>query len=538
MKKTVELYDTTLREGVQGAGIEFSLPGRLKLLGTLDGFGVEYVEGGFAGANRREDEFFAEARKVRLKRAKLVAFGATRRPGTRAGRDKGLRALAESGAGVAAVFGKSWGLHVDEVLRTTREENLAMILESVKFLKRAGLEVFFDAEHYFDGLAADLEYALACVGAALDGGADRVVLCDTNGGRLPEEIAAGVRAAAERFGAGRWGIHTHNDCGLATANALAGVAAGAGLAQATVNGYGERAGNADLCSLAPCLALKAGYATGCGKNLARLTELSRLVDELADRRPDGRRPFTGEDAFAHKAGMHADAVGKNPATFEHIAPEAVGNRRRLLLSELGGGAAVRLKSGAVGEPLKRGTRELAGVKARLERLEKEGYAFEAADASFRLLVRKILKKYAPHFELKGFSLAVEKRDRTSKATSVATIKVEVGGKEELTAGEGNGPVDALNAALRKALRRFYPVIDDVALEDYHVRILDPETGTRATTRVVIESTDGKERWGTVGVSENVIEASWEALSDSMEYKLMRAEEEAGGPDKGRGTTDA
>lgn len=518
--RTIAIYDTTLRDGAQGEGIHFSLSAKMRLAAALDRFGIDYVECGFPASNPADREFFARLPELGLKHARPVAFGSTRRPGSAPGRDAGLRALLESGAPAVAVFGKSWDLHVEHVLKVTRKENLSMIAGSVKHLAKHGLEVFYDAEHFFDGWLADPEYALATLDAALSAGASRIVLCDTNGGRLSTEIAAACMAVKERFPDAAFGIHTHDDCGLAVANALAAAVVGAGLVQGTVNGYGERAGNADLCSLLPCLALKMGYGLSCAPQLKDLRNLSRLVDEMADRRPDPRRPFVGDSAFAHKAGMHADAVAKDPATYEHVPPEAVGNRRRILVSELSGSGNVAVKTREMGLALRKDSRQVGDILDRLERLESGGYQFESADASFKLLVRKTLRKHVPFFELLGFNVVVQKRDAASPATTVATIKVSVGGQTELTAGEGDGPVDALNSALRKVLRRFYPSIDDVALEDYHVRILDPETGTRATTRVLIDSSDGKNHWGTVGVSENIIEASWEALVDSVEYKLI------------------
>lgn len=519
MKKTW-IYDTTLRDGAQGEGVHFSVSAKVRLALALDQFGVDYVEGGFPGALPADRLFFAEMRKISLHHAKLVAFGRTRRPRGKAGKDEGIRALLEAETPHVAVFGKSWLLHVEKVLQTTRMENLSMIADSVRHLKARGRTVLYDAEHFFDGWAADADYALETVAAALEAGADRVILCDTNGGRLPSEIAAALHAARERFPQTAFGIHTHDDCGLAVANALTAVEAGADLVQGTVNGYGERTGNADLCSLVPCLALKMGHTLSCARHLQNLQSLSRLVDEVADIRPSKRQPFVGDGAFTHKAGMHVDAVGKETATFEHIPPEVVGNRRRILVSELSGSGNVSLKTREMGMKLKKNSPTVGTILNRLERLEQDGYQFESADASFKLLVQKMLKKHTPFFELQGFSVMVQKRDAASKATTVATIKVSVQGQTELAAGEGDGPVDALNCALRKVLRRFFPSIDSVALEDYHVRILNPETGTRATTRVLIDSSDGRHHWGTVGVNENIIEASWEALVDSVEYKLL------------------
>ncbi len=523
MKKVI-VYDTTLRDGAQGEGISFSLPAKIRIARCLDEFGIDYIEGGFAASNPKDMAFFREMRKVKLKHARLAAFGSTRRARFTAAQDPGLAAILEAGTPVATIFGKSWLLHVEAVLKTTPAENLAMITDSVRFLKKHGKEVVYDAEHFFDGYRDNPEYALQTLQAAVAGGADSLVLCDTNGGRLTSEVVAITRAVARRFPAAALGIHTHNDSELAVANSLAAVEAGAVMVQGTINGYGERTGNANLCSIIPALVLKLDAKPACSKNLARLRSVSLLVDEIADQRPVKSRPFVGESAFAHKAGMHVDAVSKVSKSFEHIPPESVGNERRILMSELSGASNVRLKTGEMGLVFQKDSPAVKDILRKLEHLEKNGYAFESADASFKLLVQKVLKKHIPFFELQGFSVVVQKRDAASKATTTATIKISVKGKTELTAGEGDGPVDALNNALRKVLSRFYPAIDSVVLQDYHVRILNPETATQATTRVLIDSSDGRERWGTVGVSENIIEASWEALVDSVEYKLFLDEQ--------------
>ena len=520
----VIVYDTTLRDGAQGEGINFSVPAKIRIARCLDEFGIDYIEGGFAASNPKDMEFFEAMRSVPLKHAKLAAFGSTRRAGVAAAQDAGLAAILKSGAPVATIFGKSWLLHVEKVLKTTPEENLAMIADSVRFLKKHGKEVIYDAEHFFDGYLDDPDYAMKTLAAAAEAGADALVPCDTNGGRLTSEVAEIVAAVVARFPGVPIGIHVHNDAELAVANSLAAVQAGARMVQGTINGYGERTGNANLCSIIPGLALKLGCALTCGPRLDQLRRGSVLLDEIADQRPLKSRPYVGESAFAHKAGMHVDAVGKVSRSFEHVEPEAVGNERRILMSELSGASNVRLKTGEMGLVFQKDSPEVKDVLRKLEHLEKNGYAFESADASFKLLVQKVLKKHVPFFELQGFSVVVQKADAASKATTTATIKVSVNGQAELTAGEGDGPVDALNNALRKVLRRFYPAIDSVVLEDYHVRILDPETATQATTRVLIDSSDGHDRWGTVGVSGNIIEASWEALVDSVEYKLFLDEQ--------------
>lgn len=523
MKKTV-IYDTTLRDGAQGEGISFSLSAKIRIARSLDEFGLDYIEGGFAASNPKDMEFFEEMKKIRLKHAKLAAFGSTRRAKWIAAQDPGLAAILQTGAPVVTIFGKSWLLHVRHVLKTTPEDNLRMIADSVRHLKRRGREVIYDAEHFFDGYRDDPDYALKTLEAAAEAGADWLVPCDTNGGRLTSEVREIMEAVARRFPGIPLGIHTHNDSDLAVANSLAAVEAGATMVQGTVNGYGERTGNANLCSIIPSLALKMGRSLSCRPRLRQLRQLSLLVDEIANQHPVKSRPYVGESAFAHKAGMHVDAVSKVSRSFEHVDPAAVGNQRRILMSELAGASNIRLKTGEMGLVFQKDSPAVKDILRKLEQMEKNGYQFESADASFKLLVQKVLKKHVPFFDLEGFNVVVQKRDATSKATTVATIKIRVKGQTELTAGEGGGPVDALNNALRKVLRRFYPAIDSVHLEDYHVRILNPETGTRATTRVLIDSTDGHEHWGTVGVSENIIEASWEALVDSVEYKLFLDEQ--------------
>jgi 2-isopropylmalate synthase len=518
--RRVLLYDATLREGAQAEGISFSASGKLRVARLLDAFGVDYVEGGFVSSNPKDEAFFRSLRDEPLARARLVAFGMTCRAGKNAARDPGLRALAACGAPAVALVGKAAAWQVRSVLRTTAKENLRLVRDSVDFLKQAGREVLFDAEHFFDGFAENPDAAIAVLAAALGAGADAAVLCDTNGGTLPDEIAAAVRTVRHTFPDARLGIHAHNDCGLALANTLRAIGEGAELAQATVNGYGERAGNADFCALLPVLALKLGREAACAASLPRLTALSREIDEAAGQRPDARRPFVGEGVFAHKAGLHVDGVGKAPKSFEQIDPAAVGNHRRVLVSELSGTGGVSLKAGELGYGFGKHSAAARDVLRRLSELEADGYAFEAADASFQLLVEKVLHRHRPFFTLEGFSVVVQKRSAGSPATTTATIKVRVGGQTELTAGEGVGPVDALNAALRKVLHRFYPAVDAVVLEDFNVRILDPETATGAETRVRIDSSDGTHHWGTVGVSANIIEASWQALVDSVEYKLL------------------
>ena len=518
------IYDTTLRDGAQGEGISFSLPAKIRIARALNEFKIDYIEGGFAASNPKDMEFFQEMKKEKLNHARLAAFGSTRRARYTAAKDPGLAAILEAGTPVVTIFGKSWPLHVVQVLKTTLPNNLDMIFDSVQFLKKAGKEVIYDAEHFFDGYAEDANYTLQTLQAAADAGADAIVLCDTNGGMLTSAVADITKLIAERFPTIRLGIHTHNDAELAVANSLVAVECGATMVQGTINGYGERTGNANLCSIVPALALKMNHKLSCGSRLRKLRQISQLVDDVANQNPLKTRPYVGASAFAHKAGMHVDGVSKLARSFEHMPPESVGNERRILISELSGASNVRLKTDEMGLSFQKDSPAVKDILARLENMEKSGYAFESADASFKLLVQKVLKKHIPFFELLGFNVVVQKKDVASKAMTVATIKISVKGQTELAAGEGEGPVDALNSALRTVLRRFYPAIDSVTLQDYNVRILNPETATRATTRVLIESSDGRNRWGTVGVSENIIEASWEALLDSVEYKLLLDEQ--------------
>ncbi len=525
MKKRIAIYDTTLRDGAQGEGISFSSVGKIRVAKRLDELGVDYIEGGFAASNPKDMEFFHAIKKEKLKHAKVAAFGSTRRANTPVGEDAGTKALLDADTEVVTIFGKSWLLHVKEVLRTTEDENRAMIADTVRHLKKHGKEVVYDAEHFFDGYKDNPEHALSTLKAAKDAGADMLVLCDTNGGTLPNDIHRITEAVVKAFGP-NIGIHTHNDSELAVANSLAAVGAGALHVQGTINGYGERCGNANLCSIVPNLVLKMGLDCLGKESLKQFREVSMFVDELANVRPNRKQPFVGESAFAHKAGMHVDAVRKVTRSFEHIPPETVGNERRILISELSGASNVFLKAVEMGLGMDKKSPEVKEVLKELERLEKQGYAFEAAEASFKLLVQKVLKAHKPFFELEGFRVIVEKRHKDEPCLSEATIKLKVKGEPEQTVAEGDGPVDALNAAMRKALTRFYPQIAKVFLTDYHVRILDPAEATAAKTRVLIESSDGVATWGTVGVSGNIIEASWEALVDSVEYKLLREEEKA------------
>jgi len=522
MRNTVKIYDTTLRDGMQGEGVSLSAAGKIRLALRLDEFGVDYIEGGYAASNPKDMEFFADIRRKPLKRAKVAAFGSTRRAKVRIGEDGGTQKILEAQTPVATIFGKSWRLHVTDVLRVTEEENLAMVRDTVRYLKEHGKEVFFDAEHFFDGYKDSPVFAMAVLTAAKEAGADGVVLCDTRGGCLPHEIF-GITGEVIRAIPGPVGIHCHNDAELAVANSLEAVRVGARHVQGTINGYGERCGNANLCSIIPGISLKLGLACCWPESLKGLRELARFTDGLLDLTPQRQAAYVGASAFAHKAGMHVNAVEKNPVSFEHIEPVAVGNERRILISELSGGSNVLMKAVEMGVELSKSSSEVKDVLHKLEEAEKRGYEFEAADASFQLLIQKVLKQHTPFFDLEGFRVIVEKRGKGDRCLSEATVKVKVNGEVEHTVGEGDGPVNALDCALRRALIRFYPEISSVTLTDYHVRILDPEEATAAKTRVIIESSDGVETWGTVGVSENIIEASWEALVDSVEFKLFMME---------------
>jgi len=529
------LYDTTLRDGAQGQGISFSDTGKLRLVKRLDAFGVDYIEGGYPGSNERDMAFFREVREQNLSHAETVAFGMTRRAKRRVQEDEQVASLLAAEAPAVCVVGKAWDLHVRDVLRTTAEENLAMISDTVSYLKEKGREVFFDAEHFFDGYKDDPGFAMQVLAAAAAAGADVLVLCDTNGGCLPDEVYR-ITGEAVRAVKAPVGIHVHDDMGLAVANTLEAVRAGAAQVQGTINGFGERCGNANLCSILPALQLKMGRRCVSDEKLADLRELSAFVYDLVNLRPDPKAPYVGRNAFSHTAGLHVDAVRKNPRTFEHIEPERVGNARHTLISELSGRSSVLLKAVELGAGRRQSKETVRGILTALKDLERKGYAFEAADASFRMLIQKVLKEHKPFFELEGFRVIVEKRGKDAPCLSEATIKVKVSGETEQMVAEGEGPVNALDRALRKALIRFYPEIARVFLTDFRVRILDPEEATAATTRVLIESSDGEATWGTVGVSENIIEASWEALVDSVEYKLFREEEKrtesSGGPPAG------
>jgi 2-isopropylmalate synthase len=513
----IHVYDTTLRDGSQGEGINFSLQDKLLLTQKFDDFGIDYVEGGYPLSNPKDAEYFQQVRKLTLRHAKVAAFGMTRKKNAKAEDDPCLKALLAAQTPVITLVGKTWDMHVTEVLGTTLEENLHMIADSVAFCKAAGREVFYDAEHFFDGFKHNPEYSMTTLRAAQDAGASVVILCDTNGGTLPEEIAERVDKIKRLLGV-EVGIHCHNDCDLAVANTLAAVSKGASQVQGTINGIGERCGNVDLISVVVNLALKRGQEVLTPASLPRLTELSRYVYEMANMNFRPGQPFVGQSAFAHKGGMHAHGIARNTASYEHIDPAKVGNQRRILVSELAGQASIKSKLEKYGGT---GDRELAGkVLNQVQDLENEGYEFEAADASFDLLVMKLVGKYRPLFERLGYRVNIE-TGPDGKPVTEATVKIKVAGEVMHTVSEGDGPVNALDGALRKALAAFFPNLDKLHLVDYKVRVVNARAESAAKVRVVIEwRFDGDAVFGTVGVSENVVEASWLALADAFEYKWL------------------
>ena len=517
--KKIEIYDTTLRDGTQGEDISFSLNEKIKIVQQLDGIGIDFIEGGWPGSNPKDVAFFKEVKGERLKNGKVVAFGSTCRAKNSAKDDQNLKALLSAGTEVITVFGKSWDLHTRDVLRISLEENLRIIEDSIRYLKKNNRRVFYDAEHFFDGYQASPDYALKTILVAEKAGAERIILCDTNGGILPGELQKIIKKVKNRIKT-PLGIHTHNDSGMAVANSILAVQAGVIQVQGTINGFGERCGNPDLCVILPILQLKLKKQILQDGQLKNLTRISRYVNELANLIPRGSQPFVGRSAFAHKGGVHVDAISKNPKSYEHIEPSLVGNERRILISELSGKSNILYKLKKFGmKQSKDKVKEMVGV---LGTLEKEGYQFEAADASFNLLVRRMSGGYKRFFNLVGFRVIIEKKN--GKIISEATLKLKVGNKTEYTVAEGDGPVDALNTALRKGLAKFYPALSNLRLVDYKVRVWNPEAGAAAKVRVLVQSSDKKETWGTVGLSENIIEASLQALLDSAEYKLWKGKE--------------
>jgi 2-isopropylmalate synthase len=515
----IELYDTTLRDGMQGEGMSLSAQEKLRVAHRLDELGIDLIEAGFPSSNPKELELFELLQSENLGHAQVAAFGMTRRRGMDAGSDPALRVLAECFAPVSTLVGKTWALHLEKVVKVDRDENLRMIAESVAFLVQAGKRVIYDAEHFFDGFFDDREYALRCLEAAARAGADTVVCCDTNGGTLPDRIGEAVAAAVAAVAGVQVGIHCHDDGGCGVANSLAAVAHGATHVQGTMNGYGERCGNANLVTIIPNLQLKLGHECVTDDQLASLTPTAHFLDELLNFTPDPDQPYVGRNAFAHKGGMHVAGVEADPATFEHVEPGVVGNRRDLLISELSGKGTVHARARDAGLSL---SDEDAGrVSERVKELEHLGYHYEAADGSFELLLRKETGGYEPLFTLESWRAIVEKR-ADGRVETEATIKIWVDGERYVRTAEGNGPVNALDRALRDALVEIHPHLRDIDLVNFKVRILDETKGTGAITRVLLDASDGDEVWGSIGVSENIIESSWEALVDSLEYGMQRS----------------
>ncbi len=540
MKKSVQIYDTTLRDGTQAEDIAFTVADKLRVAERLDDFGIRYIEGGWPGSNPRDEGFFREATKLKLKQAKLAAFGSTCRSGSTPGADRNIKMLLEAKTPVVTIFGKSWDLHVRDDLRISKEANLEIIHDTIRYLKKHVDEVIYDAEHFFDGHRANPEYALETVKVAADAGADLLCLCETNGGRLPQEVALGIDAVRAAVPDKPIGIHCHNDSELAVANSLLAVEHGAVQVQGTINGFGERCGNVNLCSVVANLQLKMGYDVVSAAQLKRLQELSNFVCELANIEPNKRMAFVGMSAFAHKGGVHVAAVQRNRETYEHIDPAVVGNHQRVLVSDLSGRANILYKAKEFGIDLESEDLNIKEVVKQLKQLEHEGFQYEGAEASFHLLMQRLMKKWERPFRLIQFRVVDEKGNmklalndgahvvKTDDAIELdpssawATVMlVGPDGEVEHTAAEGNGPVNALDTALRRALVKFFPGIVDVKLHDYKVRVLGSTRGSAANVRVLIESADEDERWGTVGVSHNVIEASWQALVDALEYKIFK-----------------
>ena len=514
----IAIYDSTLRDGAQGEGISFSVNDKIRLVKRLDALGVDYIEAGNPGSNPKDLEFFLRASQLDLKHAKICAFGSTHRVGVKVQNDKNVISLLSANTPVIAVFGKSWDMHVREILKTTLDENIKIIKDTISFFKEHDKEVVFDAEHFFDGYKNNPQYALETIKAASEAGADWVVLCETNGGAFPDEISEIVKIVKGEISA-KVGIHCHNDTGMAVANSVMGVLAGAEQIQGTINGIGERCGNTNLCTVIPNLQLKRGYICIPPENMENLTKMARFSSELANIAHDERQPYVGASAFAHKGGMHIDGVKKNPHTFEHINPESVGNKRRFLMSEMSGRSNIIEVINDIDPSIDKHSPITQNIMDKLKTLELEGFQFESAESSVELMVRKELGLYRPFFKLIQFKVFIDEPTTDNNYSASAMIKVEVDGKEEITAAQGDGPVNAMDKALRKALEHFYPQLIGVHLSDYKVRVLDSQDATAAKVRVLIETTDGENTWTTVGVSTELIDASWQALVDSIEYRL-------------------
>ena len=531
------IYDTTLRDGTQGENITFTADEKLKIAMRLDDMGIHYIEGGWPGSNPRDIRFFDLAKREQFKTARITAFGSTRKPGIHAADDPNLQAILKSDTPAAAIFGKTWALHVQSIMDNTLEENLAMIADSVAFLKANGREVIYDAEHFFDGFKDSPDYALETLAAAFNAGADFVILCDTNGGSLSHEVESITRSITQdlktRFGDMRklkLGIHTHNDSGMAAANTISAVNCGVVMVQGTINGYGERCGNADLTTIIPVLSTKMNRPCIPEEKLSGLKSLSRYVSETANIVPLNTRPFVGRSAFAHKGGIHVSAIMKDPRAYEHMNPELVGNQRRVLMSDLAGKSNVEYKAKEMGVDLGANGSDSKTIVAAIKQMEDEGYQFDVADGSFQIMLEKFTEQFKPLFDLESFRVTIEK-DKDLPCSAHATIKISVGDTQEITAAEGLGPVSALDNALRKALGNFYPDLDPMKLVDFKVRVVDGRDGTEAKVRVFIESRDQDQIWSTIGVSEDIIEASWQALADSFQFKLAKEARQTHPPSK-------
>lgn len=519
-KNQILIYDTTLRDGTQGEQTNFSAEEKLRIAQRIDETHFHYIEGGWPGSNPKDVRFFEMAKKVKFKNSRLTAFGSTRRPHTKPESCPNLKALVKAGTPACAIVGKSWDLHVTEILKTKLDENLAMITDSIEYLKALGKEVLFDAEHFFDGYKNNPRYAAKVVKTALAAGADMIVFCDTNGGSMPYEISDILKKISSFIPLNIAGIHTHNDCGLAVANSIAAVQEGVKMVQGTINGYGERCGNADLISVIANLQLKIGKNCLPAESIRQLTNLSHYVSDVANVPPLNARPFVGRSAFAHKGGVHVSAVVKKSLAYEHIQPELVGNHRRVLVSDLAGKSNVEYKAKELGINLAKNDALSKKIVREVKLMEDRGFQFDSADGSLSVLIKKAIGEFIEPFTLESFNV-VTSRSENRPCLSQATIKISVDGEEELTAAEGNGPVNALDHALRKALTKFYPQIKEMHLVDFKVRTLEGSEGTAASVRVLLDSTDGEDLWSTIGVSENIIEASWQALVDSIEYKLSK-----------------
>ncbi len=523
MNKKIEVFDTTLRDGAQTPSISLSVSDKIKIAKLLDELGVDYIEGGWTGSNPKDIEFFNQAKNLKLKKAKIVAFGSTRRKNIKPYEDQNLDAIISSGVSVACIFGKTWKLHVEKALQTTLQENLNMISDSIKFLKEHKLKVIYDAEHFFDGYKSDKDYALKCLLTAYKSGADCLVLADTNGGSLPSEVRQIVEEVVRFFKTKgikiKLGIHAHNDSDCAVANTIVAVESGCEHVQGTINGLGERCGNANLCSVIPALMLKLNYNVIPKENLKKLTKISLEIYEIANLIPNDRQPYVGHSAFAHKGGVHASAVAKDVRSYEHINPELVGNKRKILISELAGKSSFLFYKHILNTDLNE--EQIAKIIKAMKQKEFVGYSYENAEGSFVILTAKVLDKYKDFFKIKGFRVIIEYKEEKNEIVTEATLKLEVDSNTEHVVAEGDGPVNALDNALRKALIKYYPQLKEVKLTDFKVRVVNPQEGTAAKVRVSIESMAKNELWTTIGVSENIIEASWEALRDAVEYYLLK-----------------